>query len=98
MTSKQFGFVKRFKKYVIEDLVHDSLQEYSSCQRFKYPGNEDQGKSLEDEHEHDLEDEKMKKTLDLNPEEDISSIEKKHNSKMCIGNLNYSLFCSWFEG
>ena len=75
LTNKQFGFVKRFKKDVIEDLVQDSLQEDGSCQRVRDPGNEDQGKVLEDEQEHVLEDEKMEKTLDLNPKEDISSTE-----------------------
>ena len=58
---------------MIEDLVQDNLQENSSWQRFKDPGNEDQGQVLEDEQEHVLDDERMDKTLDLNPEEDTSS-------------------------
>ena len=69
--------LKRFKQDVVEDLVQDNLQEDSSCQRFRDPSNEDQGKALEDEQEHIFEDEKMEKTLDLNPEEDISSTEQK---------------------
>ena len=72
MTSKQFGFVKRFKKEVIEDLVQVSFQEDSSCQIFRDPGNEDQGKALRYKQEHVLEDEKGEKTSDLNPKEDIS--------------------------
>ena len=83
LTNKQFGFVKIFKKDVIEDLVQDNLQEDSSCQRVRDLGNEDQGKVLEDEQEHVLEDEKMQETLDLNPEEDISSTVQKKNS-MCV--------------
>ena len=91
LTNKQFGFVKRFKKEVIEDLVQDSFQEDSSCQRFRDSGNEDQGKALGDEQEHVLEDEKMEKTLDLNPKEDIISTLQKQNS-ICVheSSTNYS--------
>ena len=71
LTNNQFGFIKRFKKEVFEDLVQDNLQENSSCQGFIDLVDEDQGKALDDEQEHVLEDEKMEKTSDLNPDEDI---------------------------
>ena len=41
LTNKQFGFVKIFKKEVIEDLVQDNLQENSSGQVFRDPVDED---------------------------------------------------------
>ena len=47
--NKQSGFVKKFKRDVIEDLVQDNPQKASSCQRFRNPGNEDQEKALENE-------------------------------------------------
>ena len=43
LTNKQFGFVKRFKKEVIEDLVQDNHHEKSLCQRFRDPGDEGRG-------------------------------------------------------
>ena len=87
LTIKQFGVVKIFKKEVIEDLVQYSFQEDSSCQIFRDPGNEDQGKALRDEKEYILEDEKREKTLDLDPEEYISSIEQKKNS-ICVQEIS----------
>ena len=80
LLNKQSGFVKRFKGDVIEDLVHDNLQIYSLCQRFKNPGNEDQGKALENEQENTLEYVIMEKTINLNHEEDVNSTEQKQNA------------------
>ena len=87
MTNKQFGFVKRFKKEVIDDLVQDNLQEKSSCQRFRDPGDEDRGKALDDKQEHILEDEKVEETSDLNHVEDIFSTEQKHNY-ICVQEIS----------
>ena len=58
---------------MIEDLVHDNLHKASSCQRFRSPRDEDQGKALENEQENTLEDVLMEKTGNLNPNEDVSS-------------------------
>ena len=41
LPNKQSIFVKKFKRDVIEDLVWNSIQEASSCQRFRNPGNKD---------------------------------------------------------
>ena len=60
-----------FKKEFYKDLVQDNLQESSSGQGFRELVDEDQGKALEDEQEHVFEDEKMQKTSNLNPDEDI---------------------------
>ena len=73
LPNKQSVFVKRFKRDVIEDLVQDNLQKAISCQRIRNPGNEDQGKALENEQENNLEDVIMEKTVNLNHEEDVSS-------------------------
>ena len=35
LLNKQYGFVNKFKRDVIEYLVQNNLQESSSCQRFK---------------------------------------------------------------
>ena len=83
MNKKQFGFVKRFKKEVFEYLVQDNLQENSSCQGFRDLVDEDRGKALNDEKEHVLEDEKMEKTSDLTPEEDMGSTEQQQSS-ICV--------------
>ena len=52
---KQFGFVKRFKKELIEDLVQDNVQKNSSCQEFKEPANEYEIETLKNDQEKVLE-------------------------------------------
>ena len=68
---------------MFQDLVPDNLQENCYGQGFKEPIDEDQGKSLEDENEHVFQVEKMEKTFELNPEEDICSTEQNQSS-ICI--------------
>ena len=63
LIDKKFGFVKRFKKKMIEDLVQDNIQENSSCQGFKESVDEDGREALEDEKEHVFENEKIEKTF-----------------------------------
>ena len=58
---------------MVGDLMQDNTQENSSCQGFKEYVDEDGREALEDEKEHVFEDEKMEKTFELNPEEDICS-------------------------
>ena len=83
MIDKQFGFVKRFKKERVEDLVQDNTEKNSSCQGFKESVDEDGRKALDDKQDHVVEDEKMEKTVELNPEEDICST-KPNQIYMCI--------------
>ena len=83
LIDKQFGFVKRFKKEMIEDLVQDNIQENSSCQGFKDYVDEDGREALDDKQDHVIEDEKMEKTFELNPEQDICSTEQNQSS-ICI--------------
>ena len=83
LTNKQFGFIKRFKKEVFEDLVQDNLQENSFGQGFRDTVDEDRGKALDDDQEHSLKNEKMEKTYDLNLDEDIGSTEHKQ-SFICV--------------
>ena len=80
LTDKQFGFVKRFKKEMVEDLMQDNTQENSSCQGFKESIDEDEIKALYEEKYHVLEEGKMEKTSNLNPNENIASIEHKQSS------------------
>ena len=46
LIEKKFGFVKRFKKEMVGDLMQDNTRENSSCQGFKEPVNEDGRKAL----------------------------------------------------
>ena len=91
LTNKQFGFAKRFKKEVFEYLVQDNLQENSSCQGFRDLVDEDWGKALDDEREHSFKNEKMEKTSDLNPDEDIGSTEHK-KSFICVHDSSTKFF------
>ena len=83
LIDKQFGFVKRFKKEMVEDLMQDNTQENSSCQGFKESIDEDGREALDDGQDHVVEDEKMEKTFELDSEEDICSTEQNQSS-MCI--------------
>ena len=65
LIDKKFGFVKRFKKYMVEDLVQDNTRENSSCQGFKESVDEDGRKALDDKQDHVVEDEKMENTFEL---------------------------------
>ena len=58
---------------MVEDLVQDNTRENSSCQGFKESVDEDGRKALDDKQDHVVEDEKMEKTFELNPEEDIQN-------------------------
>ena len=83
LIDKQFGFLKIFKKDMVEDLVQDNTQENSSCQGFEESVGEGGREALDDKQDHVVEDEKMEKTFELNPEEDICSTEQNQSS-MCI--------------
>ena len=80
LLNKKYGFVKRFKGDVIEYLVQDNLQKAISCQIFRNLGNEDPEKALENEQEITLEDVIMEKIVNLNHEEDVSSVEQKKSA------------------
>ena len=63
LIDKQFGFVKRFKKEIVEDLMQDNIQENSSCQGFKESIDEDGRKSLDEEQDNVLGEEKWRRDL-----------------------------------
>ena len=75
LIDKQFGFVKRFKREMVEDLMQDNTQENSSCQGFKELIDEDGIKALDEEQDHVLEEGNMEKTSNLNSDENIASTE-----------------------
>ena len=77
LLNKESGFAKKFIRKVFEDLVQDSSQKASSCQRVEDLGNENQKKALENDQEYIMEDEIIEKTINLNPQKDISSTEQK---------------------
>ena len=77
LIDKQFGFVKRCKREMVEDLMQDNTQENSSCQGFKESVDEDGRKALDEEQDHVLEEGKMEKTSNLNPDENIASTKQK---------------------
>ena len=83
LIDKQFGFVKRFKKEMVGDLMQDNTEENSSCQGFKESVDEDGREALDNKKDHVVKDEKMEKTFELNSEEDICSTEQNQRS-MCI--------------
>ena len=68
---------------MVEDLMQDNTQGNSSCQGFKESIDEDGRKELDEEKDHILEEGKMEKTSNLNPNENIASIEWKQ-SYTCV--------------
>ena len=58
--NKQFGFVKRFKKELVDDMVQASVQENSLGQGFKELVDEDEREALDDNQEQVLENDKKK--------------------------------------
>ena len=65
---------------MVEYLMQDNTQENSSCQGFKESLYEDGRKALYEEKDHVLEEGKMEKTFNLNPDENIASTEPKQSS------------------
>ena len=90
--NKQFGFVKRFKKQLIDDLVQDNAQENNSGQAFKEPMDEYGRETLDGNQEQFLENRERENIDVSNHEESISSIDKKIEFYMYTTNLNPS-FC-----
>ena len=81
--NKQFGFVKRFKKEIVDDLVQASVQENSIGQGSKDLVDEDEREALDDNQEKILEnDEKQQKSVS-NLQEELGSINQKQGS-ICV--------------
>ena len=80
LMNKQFGFVKRFKKELVDDLVQASVQENIPGQAFKELVDEVEREALDDNQEQVLENDKNQQRSISNHEEDLGSIKQKQGS------------------
>ena len=92
LMNNKFGFVKRFKKELIDDLMKDNVQENSLGQEFKEPMDEDGRKILDGDQEIFLEIHRREKIVVSNNEEDMGPIEQKQSST-CIQQISTKVFC-----
>ena len=83
LMNKQFGFVKRFNKELVDDLVQASVQENSPGQGFKELVDEEERQALDDKYEQVLENDKKKHRYVSNHEEELVSIKEKQGS-ICV--------------
>ena len=81
--NKQFGFVKRFKKELVDDLVQAIVQENSPGQAFKEIVDEDEREALDDNQEQVLENDKRQQRSISNHEEELGLIKQKQGS-ICV--------------
>ena len=83
LMNKQFGFVKRFKKELVDDLVQDNVQENSPGQAFKELVDEVEREVLDDNQEQVLENDKRQQRSISNHEEELGLIKQKQGS-ICV--------------
>ena len=77
--NKQFGFAKRFKKELMNELVQDNIQEKISGQEFEETVDEELGKTLDDNSEQVLKNDEKEQRSISNHEEKLGLREQKQS-------------------